>query len=140
MNIYIIFTGNKISKTKKIFTTILVIIFSKFATFKYSFNLHQVKRYVIFSRKNIVDELLQQFLYHLTLRILGNQEIQETIQIGWKQILLPSLSPRNETLIVALKNYAKPDIKVFWYCRILLGFWLFPDILYGIVIELKLTV
>lgn len=43
----------------------------------------------------------------LRLRILGD------FKIGWRHSLVPSLFSRDETLAIAVKNYAKLDIKVF---------------------------
>ena len=35
------------------------------------------------------------------------------LKIGWRQSLMPSVSSRNKSLIIAVKNYTKADIKVF---------------------------
>lgn len=41
----------------------------------------------------------------------------------WMQNLVSSLLTRNKTLVIAVKNYVKVDIKVFSSCRILLDFF-----------------
>lgn len=57
------------------FSTILDIILWNFAVFQKSLHSPQVKRHLIFSAKNIIYVLPHKLLNHLTLRILGNQEI-----------------------------------------------------------------
>ena len=57
------------------FSTILDIILQNFAVFQKSLHSPQVKRHLIFSAKNIIYVLPHKLLNHLTLRILGNQEI-----------------------------------------------------------------
>ena len=57
------------------FPTILDIILWNFAVFQKSLHSPQVKRHLIFSAKNIIYVLPHKLLNHLTLRILGNQEI-----------------------------------------------------------------
>ena len=57
------------------FSTILDIILWNFAVFQKSLHSPQVKRHLIFSVKNIIYVLPHKLLNHLTLRILGNQEI-----------------------------------------------------------------
>ena len=57
------------------FSTILDIILWNFAVFQKSLHSPQVKRHLIFSAKNIIYVFPHKLLNHLTLRILGNQEI-----------------------------------------------------------------
>ena len=57
---------------KKIFQTILVIIFWDFLMFYQIFFSPQVKRIVIISNKNVLYELPHELPNYLRLRILGN--------------------------------------------------------------------
>ena len=45
------------------------------------------------------------------MRILGDKKILKKPQIGWRQILVPSLLSRNKGLIIAVKNYTKADFR-----------------------------
>ena len=45
------------------------------------------------------------------LRILGNKKLLEKSQIGWRQILVPSIPSRNKFLLIAVKNYTERDFK-----------------------------
>ena len=47
-------------------------------------------------------------------------EIWVDLKFGWIQSLVASLSCRNKTLAVVIKNYAKADISTFWSCLFLL--------------------
>ena len=38
--------------------------------------------------------------------------------IGWRQNLVPSLPNRSKDFIITVKNCAKGDIKIFWYCLV----------------------
>ena len=46
------------------------------------------------------------------LRIFGRKKILEKSQIGWGQMLVPSLPSRNKLLVIAVKNYTEVDFKV----------------------------
>ena len=45
------------------------------------------------------------------IKILGNKEVLEKSQIGWKWMLFPSLPSRNKFLVKAVKNYTDADFK-----------------------------
>ena len=45
------------------------------------------------------------YLNDFRLGILGNKKVLEKCQIGWRQILVPSLSSRNVCFVTAVKNY-----------------------------------
>ena len=45
------------------------------------------------------------------IKILGNKEVLEKSQIGWKWMLVPSLPSRNKFLVKAVKNYTEADFK-----------------------------
>ena len=51
---------------------------------------------------------------------------QENPEGGWRQSLAPSLLSRNKILVIAAKNYAKLDLKVFCSCPVLLDSLLCP--------------
>ena len=82
------------------FSTVLFIIFENFTKFSYSFHSLKVKRNFILSLTNFIYELPHE---------LPNE-------------FVPSL------LKLALKKYAKSDIKVFRFCLTLLGFLIFLKI------------
>ena len=46
------------------------------------------------------------YLKDLRLGILANKKVLEKSQIGWRQMLVPSLPSRNNFLLIASKNYA----------------------------------
>ena len=46
---------------------------------------------------------------------------------------MPSLTHRNKTLVIVVKNYLKVDIKDIYSCPILLDFFIFSYILFTIV-------
>ena len=50
-------------------------------------------------------------------------QYQEHLKITSRKRLLPSLPSRNKSMIIAVKNYADADIKVFGSCSILLNFF-----------------
>ena len=57
----------------------------------------------------------------LKLILLGNEEITkyyENLNFGQRYSLVSSLPSRNKTLAIAVKKYAKADIKVFYFCQI----------------------
>ena len=75
-------------------TTILVIIFSTFATLQYRSNSPQVKRNMMPSIANLVYELPNDFLKDFRLRILKNKKILGKSQI-WVMTPVPSLLSTN---------------------------------------------
>ena len=89
-------------------TTTLAIIFWSFTVLWCCFELPQVQRVMISSIMNLVNRLPHELPNDLTLAILENLEI------------VPE--SRNEFMAIAIKNYKKEDVKVFWGCSILLGF------------------
>ena len=53
---------------------------------------------------------------------------------------LPSPFPEINLLAKAIKNYAKADMKAFWFCPVLFDFQiLVPNILFSLVRSLPLT-
>ena len=44
----------------------------------------------------------------------------KNFKIRWRQSLVPSLPFRNKIFVIAAKNYAKLNLKVFWSCPICL--------------------
>ena len=68
----------------------------------------QVKLYLIFSVKKIVDELPHELPSTLRLRILENQE---NIKIGSRYCLLASVFSRNKTFVIIAKNHAEGVLK-----------------------------
>ena len=45
------------------------------------------------------------YLNDFRLGILGNKKVLEKFQIGWREMLVPSLPSRNNFLVIAVKNY-----------------------------------
>ena len=45
------------------------------------------------------------YLNDFGLGILGNKKVLEKFQIGWGQMLVPSLPSRDNFLVIAVKNY-----------------------------------
>ena len=45
------------------------------------------------------------YLNDFRLGILGNTKVREKSEIGWRQMLVPSLPFRNNFLVIAVKNY-----------------------------------
>ena len=45
------------------------------------------------------------YLNDFKLWILGNKKVLEKSQIGWRQMLVPSVSSRNNFLVIANKEY-----------------------------------
>ena len=45
------------------------------------------------------------------LRILGNKSVLGKAQIGWTEMLVPSLPSYNKVLVIVVKNYTKVDFK-----------------------------
>ena len=48
------------------------------------------------------------------------RKFSENLTTRWKNILVPNLPSKSRCLTQTVKNYAKADIKVFWFCLILL--------------------
>ena len=61
--------------------------------------------------------------FYKNVRILGNKKVLKKSQIGWRQMLEPSLPSRNKFFVIAVKNYTSTDFKVSWSCPILLDFF-----------------
>ena len=59
--------------------------------------------------KNVYHDLSPKQLQTEDLR---KQESIKKSQIGWRQILVPSLPSRNKVWVIAVKNYAEADFKV----------------------------
>ena len=53
---------------------------------------------------------MTKLVHDLRLNILG---YYENVKFRWKQSLVPNVSSRKKTLAIAVKKYAKKDIKVF---------------------------
>ena len=51
---------------------------------------------------------------HTIKKILENYQILGKSQTGWKQVLVPSLPSRRKSLVIAGKNYAQLNLKVFF--------------------------
>ena len=112
----------KCREQKQNFRIIEVIIFWNFTIFQYSSDSLQVKRNFISSIANLVYELPHELPNEGRLRILENQEILEKSQVWVGKSLVPRLSSRNLTLVIAVKNHAKMDIKLTFSCPVLLDF------------------
>ena len=52
--------------------------------------------------KNIYQKT---YLNNFRLEILGNKKVLKKSQIRWRQILVPSLFPRNHFLLMEVENY-----------------------------------
>ena len=52
--------------------------------------------------KNIYQKT---YLNNFRLEILRNKKVLKKSEIGWRQILVPSLFPRNNFLVVEVENY-----------------------------------
>ena len=59
----------------------------------------------------------------------------ENLNIGWQEILVSSLVSINEVLAVAVKDFAKAEIKVFRFPSILLDFHFLPNILPRVIVS-----
>ena len=55
--------------------------------------------------KNIYQKTFIIYLNNFRLEILGNKKVLKKSQIGWRQILVPSLFPRNHFLLMEVENY-----------------------------------
>ena len=62
------------------------------------------------------------------LKILENKKVLEESQIGWAQILVPSLPSRNKFLVIAVKNYTISDCKILCSCPFFLDFFTYFQI------------
>ena len=102
--------------------TILVIILWNFTIFQYRSDSSQVKRNLISIVANFAYELPHELLNDLRLRILGNQEILENLRFVWRHSLMPSPASRTQTLPIAVKEHAKTDTKLFFFCPVLLDY------------------
>ena len=106
-------------------TTILAIIFWPFAMFKNKFDPPQLKQNFKSGIKSFVCKLPCESLNNFRLRIIGNLRIFGESPNWLGQALVDLDSPsRNDFLAIAIKNYRKADIKVFWSSPILFGFLL----------------
>ena len=67
-------------------------------------NSKSLKQYSITAEfcKNFYQKI---YLNSFRLGILGNKKVLEKSQIGRRQMLVPSLLPRNNFLVIAVKNY-----------------------------------
>ena len=87
----------KLSKQR----TIIDLIFRNFATFYKILHSPQIKQWLISNIKKIVYELPREFRDNLRLKILENQEMLGKFKIWLRQNLMPSLSSRNKTFVIA---------------------------------------
>lgn len=101
---------------------ILFKIFSKniFLKFSNKFNIPQAKRDLISSMKNFIFELLQKSPNNI--RYWESRKQGEYLKIARGHTLVSSLSSKNQFLTLVVKNYAKTDIKIMWFCINLLDF------------------
>ena len=102
-----------------IFRTSQVITFWQFTVFQYRNDSPQIKR-----------DLICGVRVSKGLRPLDFRKLENIIKLKTKlgQDLVPSLPCRIYYFPIAVKNYAKKNIKVFWSCLILLDFSTFCQV------------
>ena len=62
--------------------------------------------------------------------MLGNKEVFEKTQIGWRRMLVVSQLSRNKFLVTVVTIYTEADFKVSCYCPILLDVFTYFQIFY----------
>ena len=102
-------------KQKKIFETILAIIFWDILMFEKIFLLAQVKRCVIIGNNYGIYKLSHDLLNNSRLRTLGNLEISRRCQNFMNCTLLHNLAPKIKIFSIVTKNSWKIDIELFSY-------------------------
>ena len=98
---------------KKVFQTILVIIFTDFFMFQQFFLSPQAKRMVIISTKQVIYELPHKFLDDLKLRIFGNKKTLKISQISTQLEPSAQSSSKREILSILAGNCSKIQIELF---------------------------
>lgn len=83
-------------------------IYWNFATFKKSYNSPLVKRWLVSSIKNIVNEL--------------PHELPNDVRLPWGQSQLLSILSRNKAFVIVAKIYVGAAIRVFFSHPVLLDF------------------
>lgn len=74
----------------------------------------EVKRKLIYSTRKLVYKLPYDLRKKIRLRTLGgNEKTLEKFKLEWINSLVPSISARVSSFEIAVRMYAKVDIKVF---------------------------
>ena len=120
----------------KNFQTISGIIFVPFTVFPCKVNSPQVKRSLKSTITNFVYEVPRELRNSLRIRIFGNQERKRKSQNQWRHRLVSILPSKNQFLAIAVKTYAKANIKVFWSFPILLEFFTFGKSFLSLIVGL----
>ena len=102
--------------------TMLVIIFWNFSLFQCSSDSPQIKQNLISNMTNFIDELPREFPNDWRLRKLGN--IRKVSNLSGDSL---------SELAMAVKKYAKADIKVLQSCPILRDFFTLFQIFYSVI-------
>ena len=75
-------------------------------------------------------QLLSNYFSYFYKKLLGIRKYWKNIKIRLKQGLVLSLPSKNKIFVIAVKNYAKSDIKVVCSCTILRGFFILSQIIF----------
>ena len=94
-------------------TKILVIIFFNFTVFQYRSDSPQVKLYWRHGTANFVQELPNEMLNDLRIRIFRNQKMLKNAKFWFTHSVVSRVSSRNQTLAIAVEKHTKKKPSFF---------------------------
>ena len=94
-------------------TKILVIIFFNFTMFQYRSDSPQVKLYWRRGTANFVQELPNELLNDLRIRIFRNQKTLKNAKFWFTHSVVSRVSSRNQTLAIAVEKHTKKKPSFF---------------------------
>ena len=108
--------------------------FSQFNVFLLKFVSPQVKQGLIASITNLVYKVAHQLSYDLKLSILGYKDMKKNLKFTKQHTLVSGLPCRNRVLELAVKIYAKANIRVSFSCAVLLDFLTFCEDIFSRIV------